>query len=124
MVSNRTSAIRAGEGWKTRFAPAPPEVVPPTTRRRARAERTFAGRLMLRTRDRLLLASATQKTRRFSESPTGLTSRDALARLRDSQAGATGVIVCNGPSINKTDLSLLGDAPYILMNRGYLLENR
>lgn len=52
--------------------------------------------------------------------------RDSLAtldRLRNTQAGETGVIVCNGPSINRTNLSLIAGRPYILMNRGYLLAD-
>lgn len=60
----------------------------------------------------------------YANSPTGRSSRDLLLSLKDSQTGATGVILCNGPSLNQTELEAIGDAPTILMNRGYLLWNR
>lgn len=59
----------------------------------------------------------------YTRSRMGRDSLATLDKLRNSQAGETGVIVCNGPSINRTDLSLISDLPHILMNRGYLLSD-
>lgn len=60
----------------------------------------------------------------YGRSDIGAGSLALVNDLRGSQPGVTGYVVCNGPSINRTDLSVIGDAPYILMNRGYLLQDR
>jgi len=53
----------------------------------------------------------------------GRRSRVALARLRDSASGRC-VIIGNGPSLNRTDLSLIKGIPTFGLNRGYLLFER
>lgn len=60
----------------------------------------------------------------FGLGAEGTRTRSRLRALLDSDQGETGFIVGNGPSINKTRLDLVGDRPYILLNRGYLLSDR
>ncbi len=52
--------------------------------------------------------------------PRAVRSREQLIALRNSEAGASGVIVGTGPSLQVTDLSAIGDRPTIGMNRLYL----
>jgi hypothetical protein len=56
-------------------------------------------------------------------SPEGRRSRRALRRLHNSARGRC-VIIGNGPSLNKMDLSVLKDVPTFGLNRGYLLFGR
>lgn len=46
----------------------------------------------------------------------------SLARLRDTHAGETCVVIGNGPSLRHTDFSLLSDVPTFGLNRLYLLS--
>ncbi|GGY96578.1 6-hydroxymethylpterin diphosphokinase MptE-like protein [Novosphingobium colocasiae] len=48
-------------------------------------------------------------------------NRTALRELKDRHRGETCVIICNGPSLNRTDLKLIRDLPSIGMNRSYLM---
>lgn len=48
-------------------------------------------------------------------------NRAALRGLKDRHRGETCVIICNGPSLNRTDLQRVRDLPSIGMNRSYLM---
>lgn len=48
-------------------------------------------------------------------------NRAALRGLKDKHKGETCIIICNGPSLNQTDMSLVRDLPSIGMNRAYLM---
>lgn len=48
-------------------------------------------------------------------------NKAGLAALKDCHRGETCVIICNGPSLNNTDLSLVRGVPSIGMNRAYLM---
>jgi hypothetical protein len=61
-------------------------------------------------------------TYRFSKD--GRRSRAALERLRDSASSRRCVIIGNGPSLNRMDLSVLKDEQTFGLNRGYLLFPR
>ncbi|MEM0986431.1 MAG: 6-hydroxymethylpterin diphosphokinase MptE-like protein [Pseudomonadota bacterium] len=49
--------------------------------------------------------------------PRAVRSREHLQAIRNSEAGASGVIVGTGPSLLKTDLTAIGDRPSIGLNR-------
>jgi hypothetical protein len=57
-------------------------------------------------------------------SAEGRRSRAALARLRDTAPRRRCVIIGNGPSLNRMDLSVLRDEATFGLNRGYLLFPR
>lgn len=57
----------------------------------------------------------------WRSSLTAKRNQAALRKLRNKHRGETCVIICNGPSLNRTDLSLIGDTPSICMNRSYLM---
>ena len=59
----------------------------------------------------------------YRYSREGHRSRRAIERLRNSASGPC-VIIGNGPSLNKMDLSVLKDVPTFGLNRGYLLFER
>jgi hypothetical protein len=56
--------------------------------------------------------------------PTGFSkkNKEKLAKFKDIHKGERCFIVCNGPSLNKMDMSLLKDEYTLGMNRIYLLE--
>lgn len=85
---------------------------------------SFAEAWLLRARSALARQYRLVTGRRYIHSGSGLESLATLDRLRNSQVGQVGVIVCNGPSINNIDLELVADHPYILLNSGYLLRER
>ncbi|MBU6279606.1 MAG: DUF115 domain-containing protein [Actinomycetales bacterium] len=47
-------------------------------------------------------------------------NREKLENFKNRHQGQTGVIIANGPSINKTDMSILKDFHCFSMNRAYL----
>lgn len=106
------------------FEPVPEHFQEPLALRRQRALAYPGGATALAARAAVLDRTSHLRTRRFAQSPVGVRSSRILDGLHNSQKGATGVVVCNGPSINQTDLELVGQLPYILMNRGYLLGKR
>jgi hypothetical protein len=57
----------------------------------------------------------------WSLSDIAKANRAALSQLRGSCAGETIVIICNGPSINRTDMQLVRPHKSIGMNRAYLM---
>lgn len=52
---------------------------------------------------------------------TARQNRAALRALKDRHHGETCVIICNGPSLNHTDMQLVRQVPSICMNRSYLM---
>lgn len=106
------------------FEPLPPAVEEPLAKRRQEVIQRPGGELALRVRDTALDRWSSVKIGRFARSATGRSSQALLSELHDSQVGETGIVVCNGPSINKTKLDLVEGHPYLLMNRGYLLNER
>lgn len=110
---------------ETQFAKPPVDLVrPPITPRRQKFYDLPFGRQAAAARDRVEDLRANRRIRAFATSPDGQRSLEIFDGLYDQQIGQVGVIVCNGPSLNQTDLSLLADVPYVLMNRGYLLADR
>jgi len=82
------------------------------------------GRAVLGPRGSMSVGRSLMKARALSSShlhPTGRRSTSALESLRDRHAGDRCVIIGNGPSLNKTDLSLLRDQYTFGLNRIYLL---
>jgi len=57
----------------------------------------------------------------WSQGDVAEANRGALGKLHGSCAGETAVIICNGPSLNKTDMQLVGKFKSIGMNRAYLM---
>lgn len=112
----------------SQFATPPKGLAKPISERRARVRSLPLGQALEHVRDAArnaaLGAALPARRRAFAMSEAGSSSDAILTDLNDSQSGATGLIVCNGPSLNSTDMSLIGDRPYILMNRGYLLGER
>ncbi|MGE2724329.1 hypothetical protein [Mycolicibacterium pulveris] len=121
MPSNVDSGRSHGE---TQFADPPVDLRPPITPRRQKLYELPFGRQAAAVRDRAENLRAKRRIRVFAGSPDGRRSLEIFDALYEQQRGQSGVIVCNGPSLNETDLSLLTDVPYILMNRGYLLADR
>jgi hypothetical protein len=72
------------------------------------------------------LASGFQVLRRlrWDLSPESWRSRAALKAMRDQHAGKKAVVVCNGPSLLKTDLALLRDQYCFGLNKINLLFDR
>ena len=56
--------------------------------------------------------------------PEAWRSRSKLVALRDSHAGEKAVILCNGPSLNRVDLDLLGNAYCFGLNKINLMFAR
>lgn len=48
-------------------------------------------------------------------------NKAALRQLKDKHKGETCVIICNGPSLNQTDMGSIKHLPTICMNRSYLM---
>lgn len=61
---------------------------------------------------------------RYSASAPGRATLRLLNEMRDSERGQTGVIVGSGPSLAVTDVSVLEEHPYIVMNRGYRIAEQ
>lgn len=59
--------------------------------------------------------------RNWYASEIGRTNREALSGLRDKHAGERAVIICNGPSLKKTDMTLVAGETSFCMNRSYLM---
>lgn len=118
-LSGRLPQVR---GNRSKYA-QPPSLAPaaPRVNSLARYGSGPIGRFLVMLRSLIAHAARPIRFWLYSYSRGGRESLATLDRLRNSQTGQTGVIVCNGPSITRTDLSLIGDHPYILMNRGYLL---
>jgi hypothetical protein len=57
------------------------------------------------------------------DSPMMRANRQKLLQFKDRHKGERCAIVANGPSLNKTDLSLLKGVPTIGMNRIYLIRD-
>lgn len=53
--------------------------------------------------------------------PSAKQNQAALRKLKDKHRGETCIIICNGPSLNKTNLGLVKDMQSICMNRSYLM---
>lgn len=121
MLSNSSSGRSRGE---TQFAKPPVGLTPPMTPRRQKFYDLPLGAQAAAARDRVKALRATRNIRAFASSSEGRRSLEIFDGLHDSQSGHVGAIVCNGPSLNQTDLSPLAEIPYILMNRGYLLADR
>jgi hypothetical protein len=64
-----------------------------------------------------------QRSLSYRYLPEGRRSRRAIERLRNSASGRC-VVIGNGPSLNKMDLSVLKDVPTFGLNRGHLLFER
>lgn len=54
-------------------------------------------------------------------SEVGRNNQDALEALRNKHAGERAIIVCNGPSLKRTDMSLVRNETSFCMNRSYLM---
>ncbi|SRX80630.1 hypothetical protein [Mycolicibacterium parafortuitum] len=109
---------------ETQFAIPPAELTAPITPRRQKFYRYPLGARVAAVRDGIQSMRSRRYIAAFAASADGRRSLQIFNALYDQQHGQTGVIVCNGPSLNKTDLSPLANVPYILMNRGYLLADR
>jgi len=48
-------------------------------------------------------------------------NRERLLKLKDSFPGETAIVICNGPSLNATDMSIVKSYKSIAMNRSYLM---
>lgn len=108
----------------TVYSPAPIETQRPISRTAQRALRLPFGKQALAIRRGALSVGVLARDAILLRAGAFRRSATQLDKLHNSQAGATGVIVCNGPSLNKTDLARLRGVPTILMNRGYLLGER
>jgi hypothetical protein len=106
------------------FEPRLPGVDEPPALRRQRVASRPGGHAALAVRDTLMKRQNARQIKQFERSDIGQQSQRILDTLHDSQSGQTGFIVCNGPSLNKTNLALVEGHPYLLMNRGYLLADR
>lgn len=121
-MSNR-SAVHAAA--RTEFAERPANLARvPRIRNMQRYGDSSVGRALSWTRQLMATASSPLRVEAYSRSASGRTAGARLAELHNVQAGQVGVIVCNGPSLKDIDFSLIGDHPYILMNRGYLIRDR
>jgi hypothetical protein len=60
----------------------------------------------------------------FEDGPIDVGSVETLARLRDSRAGETAVIIGNGPSLNDTELEILTDVATFGVNAIFLAADR
>ncbi len=109
---------------ETQFAIPPADLTAPITPRRQKFYEYPLGVQVAAVRDGIQSARRKRHVATFAASADGQRSLQIFNDLYEQQHGQTGVIVCNGPSLNKTDLSPLADVPYILMNRGYLLADR
>lgn len=118
-----TEGIGQARG-ETQFAAPFDDLRPPITPRRQKFYNLPLGRQVGAVRDRAKNMRANRRIDAFANSPDGKRSLEVFDELYNHQKGEVGVIVCNGPSLNQTDLSLLSGVPYILMNRGYLLAER
>lgn len=121
MQSSASSELSRGD---TQFAQPPAGLRQPITPRRQKFYDLPLGSQAAAVRDRFKNMRRKREIREFADSPDGQRSLEIFDGLYNQQRAEVGVIVCNGPSLNKTDLSLLADVPYILMNRGYLLADR
>ena len=59
--------------------------------------------------------------RNWHASDIGRANRANLESLRNKHAGQRAVIICNGPSLNQTDMSKVRDEISFCMNRSYLM---
>jgi len=59
--------------------------------------------------------------RNWYASEFGRTNRETLAALKNKHAGERAIIICNGPSLKKTDMSLVERETSFCMNRSYLM---
>lgn len=64
------------------------------------------------------------RSARWWADPRGVISRARMSAYADRYQGERCFIIGNGPSINRTDLSLLRNEVKFVMNRGYLLFDR
>ena len=54
-------------------------------------------------------------------SEAGRQNRKEIAKLHNKYVGQQAVIICNGPSINHTNMDLIKDKVTFCMNRSYLM---